>query len=255
MILYFSGTGNSRFIAEKIAALTNDKAISLNKRIKSGDCSAIESKKPVVLCCPIYAWRIPRIVEEHLKATSFTGNKKLYVIVTTCGSSGNASKYAGKIADRLGFRFMGLHTLFMEGNYIAFMQYPDLNRGAILMKRAEEECKLLAETILSSKKLMPEKHRLAGRFASSILNPYFRKFIMGRKGFFASESCIACELCGRLCPTNNIHFQNNRPVWGNQCVHCMSCISYCPMETIEFRNKSQGRVRYTIEKLAEREKS
>ena len=36
MVLYFTGTGNSRHIAERIAHALNDTLISLNDRIKSG---------------------------------------------------------------------------------------------------------------------------------------------------------------------------------------------------------------------------
>ena len=39
MVLYFTGTGNSRHIAERIAHALNDTLISLNDRIKSGDVS------------------------------------------------------------------------------------------------------------------------------------------------------------------------------------------------------------------------
>ena len=34
MVLYFSGTGNSRFVAERIAEATNDEAVDINKYIK-----------------------------------------------------------------------------------------------------------------------------------------------------------------------------------------------------------------------------
>lgn len=33
MVLYFSGTGNSRYAAKKIAQISGDELISINKRI------------------------------------------------------------------------------------------------------------------------------------------------------------------------------------------------------------------------------
>ena len=36
MILYFSGTGNSRYAAKKLAELTEDTVISINERMRRG---------------------------------------------------------------------------------------------------------------------------------------------------------------------------------------------------------------------------
>ena len=35
MILYFSGTGNSRYIAKKLGKLLNDEVVSINSYLKS----------------------------------------------------------------------------------------------------------------------------------------------------------------------------------------------------------------------------
>ncbi len=43
MVLYFSGTGNSRYVAEKISEISDDKMISINQRLKYNDYSPVES--------------------------------------------------------------------------------------------------------------------------------------------------------------------------------------------------------------------
>ena len=45
MVLYFTGTGNSRHIADRIAHALNDTLISLNDRIKSGDTLGAIARK------------------------------------------------------------------------------------------------------------------------------------------------------------------------------------------------------------------
>lgn len=35
MILYFTGTGNSKYIAERIATVLNDRLLNMNERIKA----------------------------------------------------------------------------------------------------------------------------------------------------------------------------------------------------------------------------
>ena len=42
MVVYFSGTGNSKYIAERIAGSLQEKLLCMNERIKSGDCRGEE---------------------------------------------------------------------------------------------------------------------------------------------------------------------------------------------------------------------
>lgn len=72
MILYFSASGNSRFIAETAGKMLSDSLICLNDRIKNHDISEIYSDTPFILVCPVFAWRIPRIVQEHIQNTALS---------------------------------------------------------------------------------------------------------------------------------------------------------------------------------------
>ena len=64
MILYFTGTGNSEFVARRIAEKTGDEIINLFEKIRTGDYSRISSKTPFVFVVPTYAWQIPHIVRD-----------------------------------------------------------------------------------------------------------------------------------------------------------------------------------------------
>ena len=69
MIFCFSGTGNSRYIAWRLAEALPDEVTELNEKIKAGDHSPIQTGNDVIVVTPTYAWRIPRIVSEWLSAT------------------------------------------------------------------------------------------------------------------------------------------------------------------------------------------
>ena len=62
MIFYFSGTGNSKWVAEQLAAKTDDTAINLTKltNVPSIDHETIG------IVFPIYAWGAPEPVIEFL---------------------------------------------------------------------------------------------------------------------------------------------------------------------------------------------
>ena len=82
MILYFSGTGNSRYISEVINSILNDEIVCINDYLKNNQKSIFESTKPYIIVCPTYAWRIPRVVEEFISNNVFNGNKMIYFVVT-----------------------------------------------------------------------------------------------------------------------------------------------------------------------------
>lgn len=52
MILYFSGTGNSRHAAQRMADALGDTLLSLNDRIRSGDTSPVETGERLVIVTP-----------------------------------------------------------------------------------------------------------------------------------------------------------------------------------------------------------
>ena len=97
MIFYFSGTGNSEYVAQRIGAVLHDETINLFDRLREDDCSGLFSTSPFVIICPTYAWRIPRILHNWIKNTPLSGNENIYFVMT-CGSSmGNASAYLERL--------------------------------------------------------------------------------------------------------------------------------------------------------------
>lgn len=94
MILYFSGTGNSRYVAQKIAEISGDQVISINRRLKSQDYSTVSSEKALVFVGPIYAGRLPRIMDDYIKKGNSRGQ-------TAPVSSELAHKLRGRRSDML----------------------------------------------------------------------------------------------------------------------------------------------------------
>ena len=48
MVVYFSGTGNSKYIAERIAGSLQEKLLCMNERIKSGDTGSVKTGENLV---------------------------------------------------------------------------------------------------------------------------------------------------------------------------------------------------------------
>lgn len=82
MVLYFSGTGNSRYAAKKIAEVSGDQIISINQRLKERDYSPVKSEKALVFVGPVYAGRLPKVMEDYIQKVQFEGTSKAYFIAT-----------------------------------------------------------------------------------------------------------------------------------------------------------------------------
>ncbi|MCH3920786.1 MAG: EFR1 family ferrodoxin [Sphaerochaeta sp.] len=77
MVIYFSGTGNSRFGARIIAQTLGDELCSLTDMLRD-KTKGLHSEKPWVFITPTYAWRMPRFVDAWIRRTTFTGSTKAY---------------------------------------------------------------------------------------------------------------------------------------------------------------------------------
>lgn len=247
MILYFTGTGNSGYVAKKVADSIDDGVLDLFERIKNKDHSPIESDKPFVVSAPTYSWRIPHILEEYLKKTPLNGSDKIYFLMTCGDDIGNAEKYLKKLCDKIGKEYMGCEFFRMPENYIAMFTAPNAEQASRIIAKQTNKIKAAAEAIASGKSFDEVKVDLIGRLKSGIVNTAFYAFCVKADKFYATDACIACGKCEKLCPLSNISLKDGKPVWGKNCTHCMACICRCPKEAIEYGNKSQGKNRYFIE--------
>lgn len=244
MIIYFSGTGNSRFAAEVIRDYIGGECVNSFDYIKNGKCGDFHSETPFVFVSPTYSWRIPRAFEKFIKSSSFSGSKKAYFVMT-CGSGiGNAEKYIKTLCRECGFDNMGAFQILMPENYIAMFSVPDKQTADGIIKNAVEPLKSAAERILQVKPFEPHRASLADKVKSSVVNGLFYKFIVSAKDFKVEDNCVSCGKCTAACPLNNIKLIDSRPVWGSDCTHCMACISLCPVRAIEYDGASQNRNRF-----------
>ena len=246
MILFFSGTGNSRYAARLTAMVTGDETVSMNEMIKKDRAETLRSDKPFVFAAPTYAWRIPRVVEDLLLKTKFEGSRKAYFILTCGDSTGNAGKYLKKLCAEKGFEYMGLASVIMPENYIAMFNAPGKPEAERIIKNARQYILKAAEHIKNGTPLPEERSSFAGRLQSGAINPLFYAAAVSARGFRSTDKCISCGKCEKLCPLNNIVLKDGRPQWGRRCTHCMACICGCPEEAIEYKNATKGKPRYYL---------
>lgn len=244
MVLYFSGTGNSRYVAKRIAEIAGDELISIGEKIKIGDFGDISSEKPLVFVGPVYAGRLPRVMDDYIRRVKFEKSQRAYFVVTCAQTPWITVKYAEKLCAEKGFSMLGFNSVVMPQGYIAGggTQPKEVNQK--ILKEAEPKIVSVAETIRDGKPLPEEQPGKA--MMSKVLNPVMYAMMISAKGFRVTDKCGGCGKCEQRCPLNNIKMINGKPVWGDRCTHCMACIAGCPNEAVEYGKKTVGKPRYYL---------
>ena len=244
MIVYFSGTGNSRYCAEMLADLLEDEIVDSFQYIRNQISADLISGKPWIFVSPTYGWQIPHIFADFLRSASFEGSNDAYFVLS-CGSNiGNASSVNEKICQEKGLNYCGTVDIMMPENYIAMFNVPSEKKIRELMKLAGLKLQSVAEKIAAGQKLKSRHGGIIGRIQTGTINPIFYQQIISASRFTVSDACNGCGKCEQQCPLNNIHLENGKPVWADQCTHCMKCICGCPQQAVEYGTSSLGKPRY-----------
>ena len=249
MILYFTGTGNSRYIAQQLAAQCNDELVSINRHMRQRILDpyhaqyAFESEKPFVVVCPTYCWHVPRVVEDFLKESRFVGNLKLCFLLTCGSGTGKAAEHAKQISHDLQMEFGGLSSVRMPENFITLFRAPEPDEAVGIIRAALPQVEAVAKQILSGRQISDPFSGPA--MPEALTSTFYRLFVHDRK-FYVKDSCIGCAACAKLCPRANISMKNSRPVWNGSCTQCQACIGVCPVDAIEFGNRTRKKRRYYL---------
>ena len=244
MVIYYSGTGNSRLLARRLAQLLQDESYDITPDLREKRTHTFSgTQHALVFVCPAYAYRIPRILEAYLKQAGFTGNKNAYFILT-CGSSiGNAMRHAQRLCQTIGLHFQGVAAVKMPENYICMFDSPSVAESDRLIREAEKQIETLASAI-SSGQTLPAVH--GSSLLTYVVNPIFYKLFVNDKKFFVTSACTGCGLCTKVCPLKNITMKNGRPHWNGNCTQCQACISICPQTAIEYGKITKGKRRHYL---------
>ena len=244
MVLYFSGTGNSRYVAKKIAEISDDEIVSIGQKIKEHDYSSVKSEKPFVFVGPVYAGRLPRIMDDYIRKTTFIGEKKVYFIGTCAATPWVTVQYVEKLCSEKNFSLLGFQSVVMPQGYLAGGGTQPKAVNDKVLAEAEPKIAAIAKTILD-KQILP-KEQPGKAIMSKVLNPIMYSMMISAKGFRVTEKCNGCGKCEQRCPLNNVKLVDGKPVWGKDCTHCMACISGCPREAVEYGKKTVGKPRYYL---------
>ena len=165
MVLYFSGTGNSRYVARRIAEALHEPLFSINDRVKANDTAPVSTGRQLIVVSPTYGWRLPRVVRDWLLQTEFPEAEQVWFVMT-CGSEiGNAARYNRQLARQKKLRYMGTAQIVMPENYIAMFNAPQVEEARQIVARAEPDIDNVIAAVRENRAFPPPRRSFYDRFA------------------------------------------------------------------------------------------
>lgn len=248
MIIYFSASGNSKFIAETLAQSLGDSLISINEILKSQGKIKAESALPWVFVFPIHAWNIPNEVTRVISEGAYSGSRDSYFVFTMGGSAGKTAKFCAAIAREKGLDYLGSSGILMPDDYIPYMKTNDENENRKLVEAGRKSALALAERIKKRETITYHDKAHAAWLLSGYVHNMFSKYSTDSK-LYVKDSCVGCGSCVMACPKNNIRLEGGKPHFLGNCMGCLACLNICPEEALERKGQSEGHPRYRFPKL------
>lgn len=248
--IYYSGTGNSRYVMEQF----------LEKYNSSADCISIEDEKikeyisksqEIAFAYSVQYSNVPKMVKDFIDGNqSLWKGKKVFVIATMGLFSGDGAGILARRLHRYGAETIGgLHLKMPDCIADVKALKRPLEKNKELVREAEKK---IDQAVQSMKAGRPPQeglgplYHLAGLFGQRL---YFynktRKYVDKLK--IDSVKCVGCGKCVQSCPMKNLSLENHKAKAGNQCTMCYRCVNQCPKQAITLLGKQvidQG----TIEK-------
>lgn len=252
-ILYFSGTGNSKYVAKSIAAGTQANVYSIeNKKVNFKDI--IGGSDNLIFIYPIHGSMTPIIMQDF--ATSYKEiivGKKVAIIAVQAMFSGDGARSITDFLNSNNEYYYSKHITapFNISNFnskITGLKIKDITE----IDKAQAKIDKQVDSVIED--LNNDVHKLVGfnRFSKLLgmtQNTSFPKVISNAASNFDvnHEQCIVCNKCVRHCPVENIINSDGKIIGTGNCISCYRCINECPTNAISvfFKKHKQSDIQYS----------
>lgn len=247
MIFWYSGCGDSKFVAEQIAQATGESMGFIPDLQREGfDHYEIPQGESVGFVFPVYAWGAPPLVEAFVSWVKWSGKASYVWFACTCGDEmGYTYRSFGDILRGAGLELDACFCFQMPETYLCYPGFHlDTKEGA-QKKIDATKAKLpsVIEAIRSRSKVVD--HIVGGMPAlkSGLIRKGFIRFMSDKK-YHVTDVCTGCGVCQKKCPLHNIEMVQGKPKWKGGCTQCMACYHYCPQNAVQFGKCTKDKGQY-----------
>ncbi len=225
MILYFSATGNCKYVAMRLVQSKEQEMLSIVDCIRESRFAFEDDMIGIV--SPTYDWGLPSIVREFLEKASFRTDY-LYFVSTYGTTPGAIGAMAAK----------SVHGRKIDAST------PE--KVAKFTRTTESEINDLICGVNAGRINRHMSPRTPAFITELIGKPIYDKKVRLTSNFYVEDSCIGCGLCAKKCPVCAIEIQNKKPKWvKDKCVMCLGCLHRCPEFAIQYGKNTKKHGQYT----------
>lgn len=247
MIFYFSGTGNSAWVARQLAEGQNEDLLAIAGEINKNKEYTLKEGEKVGFVFPVYAWGPPEIVLRFIRQLKM-GKPEYLFFVCTCGDdTGRIAQVFSAAIRQKGWQCVAGYSVTMPNTYVSLPGF-DVDPEEIEVQKiqnATARLRFINEEVAARVRMKQFNcHEGAMPFTKTyVLRPLFNAFLMSPKPFHATEACIGCKKCERACPVYNITVTEN-PAWGSNCTQCLACYHACPVHAVQYGKLTDKKGQY-----------
>jgi len=261
MIFYFSGTGNTRWVARQIADAIGEELLFIPDLIRKGQYGfTLKEEERIGFCFPTHGWQPPRIVREFIRQLNIVSNTSVSNhfcwALTTCGDdTGESMTILNKELKAKDLMAESLFSVIMPESYVClpFMYTDSEEKEALKIDMASHQIKHIIDIVKDSKRGIEElKKGPTPKLYSYVIGAYFNhRMITDKKFTVDKDTCIKCGKCAKVCPVDNI--EGTPPHWmhNGKCTSCLACYHYCPVHAINFGRITRKRGQYYFNRHAD----
>ena len=246
MIFYFTGTGNSLYIAKQL----EDHPVSIPQIICRPDLDFSADRIGIV--APVYGHEVPPMVKDFLKKASFHTDY-FYMVLTYGKRHGGAAGLAEQLCEDCGINVSHINVIRMVDNWLPGF---DMEEQMQLDKNVEGQLIQILYDVRTCKKMISEvteqdraAHRQFLDRMSQMPEDAWQHLLQ------ITDLCTGCGICRQVCPSGSIRVSSGKAVYmpGN-CQTCLACVHACPQKAIRLTvpEKNPG-ARYRNEHISLRE--
>ena len=243
-ILYFSGTGNTAWVVERLAR----RLAELGDAVQSFSCEETDPHNFVVTDCealglafPVHSSWAPKSFRSFLTQLPPADGKPLFVIACAAYFGGDAAWYAARPLAAKGYRPFLYANIFMPNN---LYPVPEPEQVKKITEKAGNKIDKIAPLIHQRRRHIEGVHPLGwlvGYVQRMGFGPMERA---AQRYIFADETCTRCGRCVEHCPVGNIEMAQEGVRFLGHCTFCARCFHQCPQQAIQFTNATRNQARF-----------